>query len=576
VGAINITNFGGMLPIADDRRLPDNRSAYAENVWLHGGVLDGFRPNTLIHTNVNPNTKCVFRIPNDLTETPLVSFANSTWMEFENVYVDVLRTPVIDDQFERYYWAQPGEAPKYNTLARIQAGSPEFTLGVPAPDTAPVVVAGSAFDPEAIIEARAYVYTWVTDYGEEGPVSPPTVVNGPADALWDLTVTAPIPNDTEGRALNLTRIYRTITSSAGVATYFLVHEMDIGTLAYTDIYLDSELTGNNLLESTNWIGPPDELEGMVAMANGIFAGWMGNTLCFSEPFRPHAWPAAYQVTVDFPIVGMGVIGQSLIIGTTGKPVAATGVHPSTITLSKIESSAPCVSRGSIVSSQGSVTYASTDGLVQAKGGAVTPATAEIIDRTRWLNDVDPYDLIAVGYQGKYFALHAPRLIPALGIMIGSGEQGGFQWMDTDLAIQKIQVDPWSSEVFLVTADKVLRFDTHENSTREPYTWKSKVYHSPRFNNLGVMKVYFITPEGSPTQTTFPNNSLVQTLADNQYGLIRVYANDELVATREIRTSGEMMRLPSGFKAEYWQFEVTARVTLTDISIASSARELAGV
>jgi hypothetical protein len=47
-------------------------------------------------------------------------------------------------------------------------------------------------------------------------------------------------------------------------------------------------------------------------------------------------------------------------------------------------------------------------------------------------------------------------------------------------------------------------------------------------------------------------------------------------TRELRESGEMIRLPSGFTADFWQFEIEARVHISSLQIATSAKELAGV
>ncbi|HXO47874.1 MAG TPA: hypothetical protein VN897_11410, partial [Mycobacterium sp.] len=77
------------------------------------------------------------------------------------------------------------------------------------------------------------------------------------------------------------------------------------------------------------------------------------------------------------------------------------------------------------------------------------------------------------------------------------------------------------------------------------------------------------------------------LAAGQYGIIRVfagYATDQvsddtnpplnLVTTREIRTPQELMRILSGFKAETWQFEITARVPISNVQVATSVKALA--
>jgi hypothetical protein len=46
--------------------------------------------------------------------------------------------------------------------------------------------------------------------------------------------------------------------------------------------------------------------------------------------------------------------------------------------------------------------------------------------------------------------------------------------------------------------------------------------------------------------------------------------------RELRKNGQIMRLPDGYKAENWQVEVLARVTISNIQIGTSVDELGEV
>lgn len=92
-------------------------------------------------------------------------------------------------------------------------------------------------------------------------------------------------------------------------------------------------------------------------------------------------------------------------------------------------------------------------------------------------------------------------------------------------------------------------------------------------NFVAQKVYFNSPSWLPALNPVPNASLVQTLADDQWGLVRCYADGRLVHTRELRVSGEQMRLPSGFKADFWQWEIEARVELKSFQAATTTDEL---
>jgi hypothetical protein len=47
----------------------------------------------------------------------------------------------------------------------------------------------------------------------------------------------------------------------------------------------------------------------------------------------------------------------------------------------------------------------------------------------------------------------------------------------------------------------------------------------------------------------------------------------LVSAQEIRVPGELHRLPSGFKASFWQIEIEARVKVKSFQMATSVKEL---
>src|SRR5665811_1003907 len=73
--------------------------------------------------------------------------------------------------------------------------------------------------------------------------------------------------------------------------------------------------------------PPSDMIGLIALPNGIMAGFSGNILCFCEPYKPWAWPVRYRLATVYPIVSLGVYGQTLIVTTNGFPYAVRGVRP---------------------------------------------------------------------------------------------------------------------------------------------------------------------------------------------------------------------------------------------------------
>ena len=622
--AIKLSAFGGMVPAQDDRLLPENMAADAENVWLYTGTLEGIRELKPIYTVTGATTKRVFRIPKTYVDKEHIP--DSYWMEFPVKDINILKAPMDNDSYGRYYWAGDGGAsyfpPRYNPLSRIIAGSTSYLLGVPAPAVAPVItlsptkpmvatassyriglntvslkrttstgttvveltgypsgVGPSGVDASDIIESRAYVYTWVTAYGEEGPPSPPTLANGHNTDKWKLTLTAPTSGDTTNRNLTKVRIYRTVTSSAGVATYFFVAELPIATTTYSDTIGDVIVSGNSQLESTNWTAPPVDLKGIATMPNGMFVGFRENEIWFCEPYHPHAWPSIYTLSVDYKIIGIGVVGQTCVVCTEAAVYAASGINPSSMTLSTLNDSEPCLARASIVSTQAGVAFASPNGLVVAASGTVINMTEKLFTKDKW-QDAYKLDVLraatlgssyyafgSVGYgcfQDDVFKSDAFEFTDFSGSRSGGiidpdDKRTAYVRMSSDGPTMDVFNDPWTDELFVLRAGVLYHLDISSSRPRSEYTWKSKRFQMPNKRNLGALKIFFDNPEGH-----------------TDFGTIKIYADDRLVSTRPIPSSGTQMRAPSGFKANFWQVEVTSRVIISSIQMADTAKELARV
>lgn len=639
--ALKLESFGGMIPAVDDRLLPQNQAALSRNAWVYTGALEGLREATEVYTLLDPTTRKVFRIPIEYYDKDHIP--DSYWLEFAEMDVDVVRSPTVGDTFERYYWAGASVQPAYNTRARIANGDPAFVLGIPAPtvapgvsfttspfnlsaaegldtfagiatitglpgvrlsttegaDTAYMTVATQGAVPSVLTETRAYVYTWVSAYGEEGPPSPPTLATGAASGTWNITLTAPGAGVTTGRNIDRVRIYRTITGTSGATTYYLVQEQPVGTTTYADTTPTTTVAGNNILESTFYQPPPIGLAGMTTMPNGIIAGWVGSDVWFCEPYRPHAWPSTYTLSLEYPIVGMGVIGQTLIVCTTNSPYAISGVNPAAMTVSRMAASEPCLSRGSILSTPAGVAYASPNGLAVAVPGGVSIVTRSIINKDQWLDPVDFLNvpsLRASSLNGGYYCWGSVR---AGSFQEDTFQNDAFLQVDftgsyagafIDINNQRVSytklfsadptyncfTDAWTGEVLVLRNGKVYWLDLAVQRPRQSYIWRSKIFEAPNQRNFEAMRVYFATLPETPALNPVANTSLVQTLAADQWGLVRVYADGVLRFTRELRNSGDLFRLPSGFKATLWQIEVEARVRINSIEFATSAKELINV
>jgi len=680
----------------------------------------------------------------------------SSWIEFDDPDTDVMRSPVVDDTFDRFYFASPSVAPKYNPRSRIEAGLPPWLLGVPAPGCAPgvevtgggnsvqlgfptatstvfdspgantiylipvtpqgamilndvtflpqstdataqfaavlyddlngsphtllntgtvttgvtaAVNASSAFVnptgllmnvqywigimmnnailiqrsddagssgvvslntftngpppvinslsvgfPElqlwgdltssSVLEARSYVYTYLTEYDEESPPSPATVLTGWSNGTWTISFFTP-PPDQMGITRNLTqlRLYRSVTAQAGATTYFHVADMDIRTATYSDIITDDVVVTNFELQSQLWTPPPEDLQGILAMPNGMAVGFRANEIWFCEPYRPHAWPSSYVLTTEYPIVGLGVTGSSVVACTSGSPLIATGTSPGTMTSTKVQNSEPCHSRGSIIGTNDGVYYCSPNGLILVtQYGAVTNTSELWITREQWQKLTPQKNVRAVFLVSSYFAMGTVRngdnSVAQTGFTIElnandaqsfsiwpqpGGHRLGFNQLSgpNGLDVANVRIDPWSSVGIVIQGNAVYYYDfTDQAPVMQTYKWRSKLFQQKSKKNFEAMRIWFSIPPGTPALNptrleAATDDPVWNSLPADRYGFIRVFsANDQLVTVREIRVPQELMRILSGFKHETWQFEIEARVPISNIQVATSVKALA--
>jgi len=591
-----------MLPAVDNRLLPDINASYSRDTWTYSGTAVGLPVPKLVTTLKAPTATKVFRIPNNYTDAE--HMGDAYFMEFANPDTDVLRSQVFGDTYERYYWASASGPPRVNSRARIVAGQPGLLLGMQPPGAFTATPTGGA---STTLVSRAYVTTYVSFWGEEGPVSAPVLIPSmKQDASVSITMPGPPAADQypagPDRWVNRRRIYRTITATDGTTTYFLVDEIPQAQLTYTDVMTDLVLSAKSPLESTLWTGPPADLQGWVVMSNGIIAGWRENEIWFSEPFRPHAWPASYVLTTEYPIVGMGVTNQTLVVATKGYPYTVNGINPAAMTLTRLAGLLPCTSRGSIVPTVDGVYFSTPQGLALVAGNDVVIVTRELIRKDKW-NALTPMNTLRAAQLGNaYYAFgavifgvfdintfdnsafaQADNSGSKTGIMLDpTSKQVAFNILSSDVPVTNVMLDSWTGEVLLIQSGNVYWLDIGDVAQpRVPFKWASKVFQTDNPENFQAAKIYFSKPNGLPPLNPVPDTTLNQELKADQWGLLRGYTLDDdtslgnrrLRFCREIRKNGDLMRLPSGYKANFWQFEVETRLELLSMQVATSAKEL---
>jgi hypothetical protein len=144
--------------------------------------------------------------------------------------------------------------------------------------------------------------------------------------------------------------------------------------------------------------------GLTQMANGILAGFSGSTVCFSEPFVPHAWPRRYEQSVDAPIVGCAAFGQSLLVATKRSLYVFTGADPSQLTSERLAVPQTCVSKRSMVEMNGGVVFACPDGLGFVGPNGFELITDKLLTQGQW-QAYKPESIHAYSSDTSYIAFY---------------------------------------------------------------------------------------------------------------------------------------------------------------------------
>jgi hypothetical protein len=568
MGLLRLAGFSGMWPIRDSRALPDNAAVSARNTDCDGGAyLQGNRGHTLIKA-LTSTARSVFRIPAGTVIPPSEEAPSSAvWLEFTDINTNLFRGPIINDLHQRYYWGSPTVGIRYapRTLLDTVPTNADFwgyALGVQPPTSPPT---GSVSGGSTPVITRQYLVTFENIYGEESQPSLPVEIEGYANGVWNISNIPQPPATGIYAPTNAIRLYRTITSTSGLTDYYLVERLGVGTTSYADGRIDTDLIIP--LESISYALPPSGTQGLVLMPNGILVAWKDNNLYFSENFRPHAWPPEYTMTVDAPIVGLAVYGNSCVVCTTGRPSIVTGTKAGSMALQKTDAVLPCVGRGSIAAAPEGVYYASEEGLVLVSPGAISTVTKELISREQWRN-TEPRYYRAMMQGGEYVALtytssptfNGWRFWPQ------KPETRGVVYFDLAELPVNIGIEPLTGKPWLIVFEggvyNLYEWET-PGAARVSYEWISKEFVYPYPANFSVYQAYF-----DDTLTKTLNLKVEVTLRGNDGS-----TEWAVVYDRPVVASGKEIKLPSGFKSDVWRFTFSGNTELQSFVIASSAREL---
>lgn len=553
MAALRIDDFSGMVPRTGPTQLQGNQAQIAKNVKIQSLELRPWNGPTQVYSPTASNIGTIYKFAGQTGVTPI-------WLTWTGD-VDVVPGPVADLTEFRLYFTSDTFAPRKTNWAMASgngAGVDPFPdawyeMGVPAPTTAPTVTAAGTG--EAPSETRSYVFTYVTEFGvvaEESAPSPATIVtaNYSGDSVTLSNLGTP---PTGNYNFKYRRIYRSVIG-ATTSSYQLVAEIPIATASYVDTKTAAEL--GITLESYYYSPPPTTLRGLVSLPNGMMAGFTGNQVWFCEPYKPHAWPSTYMITTEYPIVGLGVFGNTLFVGTTRNPYLITGTTPASMAQEKLPIVQPCVSKKSIASDQFGVLYASPNGLVSIAPGVQDVITQGLYTRDEWQQLV-PSSILGALYNNMYFGFHVVSGVRKA-FVVQRGDNPPL--INLDSSTVAVFVEPGTGLVYYLSAtdNKIYTFDT-DSAAPSTFQWRSKMFMLPKPANFGVMQLH----------ADYTNLGV-----NGRYANVKVYADGVQVVSTNM-TSEAPVRLPASVRAYRWEIEITGQLPVRRVAIGSVMTDIAG-
>jgi hypothetical protein len=485
------------------------------------------------------------------------------------------------------------EASQANNTGMWEISGKEFLVTIPAGDTQGLTIqlqdsdtthfstfqfqlnntVGVVFD-DSDYESRAYVYTLVSDWGEEGPPSPPSdvanilLVNAVGNASIGIAWNRP----TGYEGINRARLYRTESGDSGAQFYFVKEFNVTGGSNGSAATISEEVGGStNLtdtvpsislgeeLPSTTWTPPPAGLFGLMTMPNGFFLGFTGNTIYASEAYQPHAWPFAYTKTVDYNIVGGASYGQSAVICTQRQPYLVTGADPASLTVSKVDLNAPCINIDGICSVGTGVAYPTYEGLAVVSDTAATIVTNSLMSRADWLAMWDS-SMSACFHENTYFAFSQNPAKPSFALCFDGAEMRMFTL--STLQAQSAVKDPIDDSMYFITKTggfwcSLTKWDA--SPSQQAYTWYSKLFTMTHPVSMSALQIF---------ATQYPINCEVLATTD------ALGDPDALTSIGVFNiTNSQPIRLPAGFRAREWQLHIGGTAPVQTVRMATTMGEL---
>lgn len=258
---------------------------------------------------------------------------------------------------------------------------------------------------------------------------------------------------------------------------------DGGAFNFTDDFLVSGLS--TIIESEEYDKPKSTMVGLTNISNNMLAGFFDNQLCFSFPDKPHAWPIAHRLTFDENIVAISAADSYILVLTEKYPYIVSGNRPEIMSSQRIDVDYPCVAKKSVVNLGYGVAWATHGGLATYKPGTGIDLVTKVVhDWDTWNESIDPTTIVGQYYNGKYFGSHS-----AGSFIFERDDRVGGYLTTTQYTFTAAYLDSLTNILYYIdnALGQIKEWD-NSGQVLSPLNWKSKTIITKDYMNFGAARV----------------------------------------------------------------------------------------
>lgn len=339
---------------------------------------------------------------------------------------------------------------------------------------------------EAIGLTGTYQYLVTYYNSSDGSESQPSPLSSEVVLAGGVCKLDEIPTSSDPQ-VDRRRLYRV---GGSLTVFTLVTELDNIVTSFDDDIRDVDVDGR-VLDAAYNNEAPTGLKYLTEFS-GYFFGVVEDHVYFSRLGLPDAWPSTNYFDYSAPITGLGVTTNGVLVFTKYSTYIIVKTSDDLLASYPVDPSQGCISHESIVPIQGSIIWASSDGVCSSSGGP-----AEVVSRNK-LGKLTLSVVNAVVYDDVYYLHQTNGNTLALDFRFTSA------FNNFNFGISK-----------LVTANDVLYgyvagelYELQSASTVESFTYTSPLFTEGEYCNRKTYKHFYVRSEGELTVDIYIDKILV--------------------------------------------------------------------